>query len=132
MGMTDPIADMLTRIRNGYMAEKREVIIPFSNEKKSIGELLVKEGYLEQISELESSGKKHISVLLKYDEDGEKVISEITRVSKPGRRVYSKAKDIKPFLDSYGVALISTNQGIQTDKECIEKNIGGEVICTVW
>ncbi len=132
MSMTDPIADMLTRIRNGYMAGKGSITMPYSNEKKNVGDILIQEGYLDSSSVDDSQTHKQLIITLKYDEEGKGAINEITRVSKPGRRIYTKSKDIKPFLNSYGVSIISTSKGVHTDKECTEMNLGGEVICTVW
>lgn len=133
MSMTDPIADMLTRIRNAIMVKKEEVRMPSSKIKKAIGETLVEEGYLKEVREEDiGNNKKELICVLKYSPEGESVITEIVRKSKPGRRIYIKAKDMKPVLNGYGIAIISTSKGIMSDRKCRRERLGGELICTVW
>lgn len=129
--MSDPIADMLTRIRNALQVRKNEVSFSNSKTKKSILDVLVSEGYLESYSEFEENGLPNINVKLKYFQ-GKPVIEEIIRISKPGRRVYSKADDILQVRDGFGVAVVSTSNGIMTDKQARKAGVGGEIICTVY
>lgn len=129
--MTDPIADMLTRIRNAYMAKQSETVIPHSNLKLAVAEKLAQLGYLTQVDVSEAGVGKVIKVGLKY-KDKHPVLSGIKRVSTPGRRIYTTAKEIKPVLSGYGSALISTSKGVLSDKEARSTGTGGEVICKVW
>ena len=130
--MTDPIADMLTRIRNGLQARHETVAIPASKEKKEIAKILKEEGFITDYS-VESDGvKKVMTVVLKYGPNNEKVISGLKRISTPGLRVYAKAENLPRVLNGLGVAIISTSQGMMTDKEARAKRIGGEVIAYVW
>jgi len=132
MMMTDPIADMLTRIRNGLQARHETVAIPASKEKKEIAKILKEEGFITDYS-VESDGvKKVMTVVLKYGPNNEKVISGLKRISTPGLRVYAKAENLPRVLNGLGVAIISTSQGMMTDKEARAKRIGGEVIAYVW
>ena len=117
MYLTDPIADMLTRIRNGNMAKHAQVAVPFSKIKESIANILKNEGY--------------IIVSLKTV-DGEAVIKGLKRISKPGRRVYTSVESLPKVLGGLGIAIVSTPQGVITDKECRKHNVGGEVLCYVW
>ncbi|MBD3310910.1 MAG: 30S ribosomal protein S8 [Candidatus Magasanikbacteria bacterium] len=130
MMMTDPIADMLTRIRNAQMVHKSFVEIPFSNLKKNIAEILSREGYLDSVEVLGES-RKIIKIGLKY-KDKKPYISDLQRVSKPGHRVYKKSDEIPYILNGYGTAVISTSFGLMTDKEARSKKVGGEVICSVY
>lgn len=133
MNMTDPIADMLTRIRNGVQADKTTVdVAPASKVKVEIAKILKSEGYIENYS-VEGEGiEKKIVVTLKYGAHGEKVISGIKRISKPGLRVYAKGTEIPKVLNGLGIAIISTSNGMMTDKEARKQHAGGEVVAYVW
>lgn len=132
MMMTDPIADMLTRIRNGLQARHETVTIPSSKEKKEIAKILKEEGFITDYT-VESDGvKKVMTVVLKYGPNNEKVISGLKRISTPGLRVYAKAENLPRVLNGLGIAIISTSQGLMTDKEARAKRIGGEVVAYVW
>ena len=131
MHLTDPIADMLTRIRNGNTARHIEVKIPFSKIKKSIAEILKNEGYIVSYEVKEEGTKKNIIVTLKYF-DGEAVVKGLKRISKPGRRVYSSVESLPKVLGGLGIAVVSTPKGVITDKECRKHSVGGEVLCYVW
>ncbi len=133
MAMTDPIADMLTRIRNAGMAEHSFVDIPSSKIKQEISKILKKEGYIRDIILVKKEdNKKDLRLYLKYDRHGNPVIEGIQRTSKPGRRVYTDAKNLPRVLNGLGIAIISTSFGIVTNYDAKEKNAGGEIICTVW
>lgn len=130
--MTDPIADMLTRIRNANKANHKQVSLPSSNEKKAIAQILLDEGYISNFT-VEEDGKQGILTLdLKYTEDGEKVITGLKRISKPGLRVYAKANEVPKVLDGLGIAIVSTSKGLLTDQNARKENVGGEVLCYVW
>ncbi|MBR7186673.1 MAG: 30S ribosomal protein S8 [Clostridia bacterium] len=129
--MTDPIADMLTRIRNALMVKKDTVEIPASNMKKAIANILLEEGYVSGIEIKEGEHEDIIVVTLKYM-NGKSVIGGLTRVSKPGLRSYSGAKTMPKVLGGYGIAIVSTNKGIMTDKQAKAQNVGGEVLCYVY
>lgn len=129
--MTDPIADMLTRIRNAQSIEHADVLLPYSKMKNELGKMLKKEGYIESIEVIKGEPQKIIKMVLKYN-NGQPVIKSLKRISKPGRRVY-KSKDKLPWvMQSTGVAIISTSQGLFTDKEARIKGVGGEVLCEIW
>ena len=130
--MTDPIADMLTRIRNGVNAKHKSVDVPASNMKKAISEILLDEGYIEKYDLIEDDKQGVIRITLKYGENGEKVISGIKKISKPGLRVYAKANEVPKVLGGLGIAIISTSKGIITDKAARNEGVGGEVLCYVW
>ena len=130
--MTDPIADMLTRIRNGNHARHKSVDITASNIKKEIAKILLDEGYIKNYDLVEDSKQGIIKIDLKYAQSGERVISGIKRISKPGLRVYVKCEDVPKVLGGLGIAIISTSKGIITDKVAREKGVGGEVICYIW
>ncbi len=131
MSRTDLVSDALTIVRNAYKANKEEVLIPYSNMLVGIMEILKKEGYIENFRVIELGKIKKIKIYLKYE--GKKgAISNIKRISKPGRRVYVSKGKIPCVLSGYGIALVSTSQGIITDREAKELRIGGEVICYVW
>ena len=133
MNMTDPIADMLTRIRNGVQARHEAVEIPASKQKVEIAKILKNEGFILNYAVTgETAAEKKITVTLKYGPNNEKVISGIKRISKPGLRVYAKSGSIPRVLNGLGIAIISTSQGLMTDKEARAKNTGGEVIAYVW
>ena len=130
--MTDPIADMLTRIRNGNKANHLSVSLPSSNEKRAIAKILLDEGYIKGFDVEEDNKQGILTIDLKYAEEGEKVISGLRRISKPGLRVYVKANEVPKVLDGLGIAIISTSKGLLTDKAAREANVGGEVMCYVW
>ena len=133
MTMSDPIADMLTRIRNANTAKHDTVDIPASKMKLSIAEILLNEGYIEKYDVVEDGAFKTIRVTLKYGADkNEKVISGLKRISKPGLRVYASCEELPKVLGGLGTAIISTNQGVRTDKEARKMGVGGEVLCFVW
>lgn len=132
MVMTDPIADMLTRIRNANDAGHKSVEIPASNEKKAIAEILLEEGYINKIDYIEDGKQGMIKVALKYGENKSRVIAGIKRISKPGLRVYAGHAELPKVLNGLGIAVISTSQGVMTDKKARKAGIGGEVICYVW
>lgn len=132
MSHTDPIADMLTRIRNAIMAEKREVEIPTSKIKVEIANALKKEGYISGFKVDKSRFPSVLTVSLKYISKKKNVIEGIKRISKPGRRVYVSVDEVPKVLGGLGVALISTSKGLMTGKECRTQNIGGEVLLHVW
>lgn len=128
--MTDPIADMLTRIRNASSANKKEVEVPFSRLKKSLAEIFAREGYLEKVEETKT-GKPNLVLTLKY-RGGAPAITNIKRVSTPGHRRYTKAKEIGQVLNGFGLSIVSTPSGLLTDKEARTKGLGGELICEIW
>ena len=132
--MTDPIADMLTRIRNAVRIERAEVGMPLSKVKRGVAEVLKREGYIWDWREEELEGKpwKQLYIDLKYGPNGERVIQHIKRVSKPGRRIYSKSSKLRPILNGLGISIISTNRGVVSDREARQKNLGGEVLCELW
>jgi small subunit ribosomal protein S8 len=134
MAMTDPIADMLTRIRNGLTAKHEIVNMPASKMKMAIAEILVEEGYLKSATIIkdEKGVQDTISVVLKYGPNNTKVISGIKKISKPGLRVYAKCEDIPKVLNGLGIAVISTSKGIMTDKTARANGAGGEIIAYVW
>ena len=134
MGMTDPIADMLTRIRNGGRAHHREVEIPWSRVKESIARLLVEEGYVREVkrSKPKDSVGEILRVQLKFDKDDKPIITGIMRVSRPGRRVYVGNKEIPQVRRGLGVNLISTPKGILVDRQARKSRVGGELLCAIW
>ena len=133
MSMTDPIADMLTRIRNGLSAEHDTVAIPASKMKVEIARILKQEGYINGYSvEGETAKEKTITVELKYGPDKEKVITGLKRISKPGFRVYAKGDNVHRVLNGLGIAIISTSKGLMTDRDARKQNLGGEVVAYVW
>lgn len=130
--MTDPIADMLTRIRNAVRVEKPHVDVPLSKVKCGLAEVLKREGYIWDWEEIPGQPAKQLRVHLKYGPNGERVIRRIRRVSKPGRRVYSGAAALKPVLGGLGIRIISTSRGVISDREARQRKLGGEVLCEVW
>ncbi len=130
--MTDPIADMLTRIRNGLGAKHDVVRIPSSGLKKEIARILSEEGFVGEVSTDQGESGREIEVTLKYVDGRVPVIRRLERVSKPGRRVYCGKDDVPAVLNGLGVAIVSTSQGVLTDRRCRELGVGGEVICRVW
>ncbi len=130
--MTDPIADMLTRIRNANQNRSKEVIIPSSKVKLEIAKILKEEGFIEEFKVNNESVQSTLTLTLKYGHNKERVITGLKRISKPGLRVYAKAEDIPRVLNGLGIAIISTPKGIMTDKLARKNNVGGEVIAYVW
>ena len=132
MNTTDPIADMLTRIRNANSSKHKTVDVPSSNMKKAIAKILFEEGYIKSFEEIKDDAQGIIRVTLKYDEKGARVIDGIKRISKPGLRVYASKDELPQVLNGLGIALISTSKGIKTDKEARNEGLGGEVLAYVW
>lgn len=132
--MTDPIADMLTRIRNAVRVERPNVEIPLSKLKRGVADVLKREGYIWDWEAVEQEGEPsgRIRIDLKYGPNGEGVIRHIKRVSKPGRRVYQKYKELRPILNGLGITIISTSRGVISDREARQRQLGGEVLCEVW
>ena len=132
MNTTDPIADMLTRIRNANSAKHKTVDIPASKMKTAIAEILFKEGYIKSFELINNENQGIIRITLKYDEKGARVIDGIKRISKPGLRVYAGKEELPRVLNGLGTAIISTSKGLKTDKEAREAGIGGEVLAYIW
>ena len=132
MLVTDPIADMLTRIRNAINVKHESVSIPASNEKRAIAKILLEEGYIRGYEETEDEGKKNIFITLKYDETGDSIIQGLKRISKPGLRIYAQKDKLPKVLSGLGIAIVSTNKGIVTDKVARKLGVGGEVLAYVW
>lgn len=132
MTMTDPIADMLTRIRNANTVGHETVEIPASKMKKAIAEILKEEGYITDFDVIEDDKQGMIKVTMKYGSNKERVISGIKKISKPGLKVYAKANEVPKVLGGLGIAIISTSKGIVSDKEARKLGVGGEVICYLW
>lgn len=130
--MTDPIADMLTRIRNAVRVERPFVEVPISKVKRGLAEVLKREGYIWDYQVLEAVPVPQLRLELKYGPNGERVIQRLRRVSKPGRRIYSRARDLRPILNGLGITVISTSRGVVSDREARQRNLGGEVLCEVW
>jgi small subunit ribosomal protein S8 len=131
MNNQDPIADMLTRIRNANRVGRKKVLIPRSKICSGIAQVLKDEGYIERFDSVDGGPQGFLQVELKYSLAGEKVIHEITRVSKPGRRVYRSVEDLPQVLDGLGIAVVSTSKGVMSDRVAREQNVGGELLCTV-
>lgn len=132
MQITDPIADMLTRIRNANSAKHETVDVPASKMKKAIAEILCEEGYIKNYQVIEDNKQGVIRIALKYGPSKEKVISGLKRVSKPGLRIYAGAEELPRVLKGLGIAIISTSKGVMTDKKARKENIGGEVLAFIW
>lgn len=132
MGMTDPIADMLTRIRNANHRKHPDVEMPASNVKLEILKVMQDEGFIGNIEEIQDNKQGLLKVTLKYTENKEQVIKGITRISKPGLRVYARASEMPRVLNGLGVAIVSTSNGVMTDKEARKLKVGGEVIAYIW
>ena len=132
MNITDPIADMLTRIRNANSAKFKTDDIQASKMKKAIAETLLEEGYIKSFEEIDNGNQGIIRVSLKYDEKGAKVIAGLKRISKPGLRIYASKDELPKVLDGLGIALISTSKGVMTDKKARELGVGGEVLAYIW
>jgi small subunit ribosomal protein S8 len=131
MSLSDPIADMLTRIRNASRINRNQVLVRASKICEGIVTVLKKEGYIEDFDRIDDGKQGILRVTLKYDTEGQSVIREIARTSKPGRRIYSSVEQLPRVLDGMGIAIISTSKGIMSDKECRTANVGGEILCTV-
>lgn len=131
MSLSDPIADMLTRIRNGARVQKSEVKIKASKVCEGVARVLKEEGYINDYDRIDDGKQGLLRVFLKYSQEGISVISEIKRVSKPGRRVYSSNKELPDVLGGLGIVIVSTSKGVMSDRNCRKENIGGELICTV-
>lgn len=132
MTMSDPVADMLTRIRNGGKAKFDSVDIPGSKLKIEIAKVLKEQGYIKNYKFIEDNKQGILKVYLKYGEDRSHTIFGLERTSKPSRRIYTKSKDIKPVLNGLGIAILSTSKGIMTDKQARKENVGGEILCKIW
>ncbi len=132
MQITDPIADMLTRIRNANSAKHESVDVPASNMKKAIAQILLEEGYIKNYQVIEDDKQGVIKVTLKYGENKSKVISGLKRISKPGLRVYASCEKLPRVLNGLGVAVISTSKGVMTDKQARAQKVGGEVLAFIW
>ena len=133
MTMTDPVADLLSRIRTAYMAKHDRLDVPLSKVKLEVCRILKEQGYVESFELLDSdSVKRQVRIYLRYTPNGEPLIRSIKRISKPGRRVYKGAEEIRPVLNGLGVGIISTSQGLLTDSQARQRRVGGEVLCEVW
>lgn len=132
MSQTDPIADMLTRLRNAASMKKRDVTIPSSRLKVEIAKVLKEEGYIRNFKVIDDNKQGLLNIVLKYTEDGQSVISGLRRVSRPGCRLFCTRETIPKVLDGLGIAIISTSKGIMTGKKCEEMGVGGEILCYIW
>ena len=133
MNTTDPIADMLTRIRNANSSKHKTVDIPSSNMKLAIANILLNEGYIKALEEIKSENNQGIiRITLKYDEKGSRVIDGLKRISKPGLRVYASKDELPQVLNGLGIAIVSTSKGVMTDKEARKENLGGEILAYIW
>ncbi|MBB5325774.1 small subunit ribosomal protein S8 [Anoxybacillus tepidamans] len=132
MVMTDPIADMLTRIRNANMVRHEKLEVPASKMKREIAEILKREGFIRDVEYIEDNKQGILRIFLKYGPNNERVITGLKRISKPGLRVYAKAHEVPRVLNGLGIAILSTSQGILTDKEARQKGTGGEVLAYIW
>jgi len=132
MTMSDPIADMLTRIRNANMVRHEKLEVPASNLKKQVAEILKREGFIRDVEYVEDNKQGIIRIFLKYGKDNERVITGLKRISKPGLRVYAKTNEVPKVLNGLGIALVSTSQGVLTDKEARAKQVGGEILAYIW
>lgn len=130
--VTDPIADMLTRIRNAILAKHSEVSVNASKEKMEIAKILVEEGYITSADLVDNGKFKDIKIILKYNQTGENAIQGLKRISKPGLRIYAGKENLPKVINGLGIAIISTNKGIITDKKARKQNVGGEVLAYVW
>jgi len=132
MSQTDPIADMLTRIRNSARIKKKEVLIPSSKLKVEIAKILKEEGYIRNFKVVDDNKQGFLNIALKYTDDSQSVISGLRRISRPGCRLFCTRESIPKVLDGLGIAVISTSQGIMTGNRCEELGLGGEILCFVW
>ncbi|RKY23671.1 MAG: 30S ribosomal protein S8 [Planctomycetota bacterium] len=131
MSLSDPIADMLTRIRNAVRINRENVSIKKSNICEGIATVLKQEGYIEDFDRIDDGKQGILRVTLKYDQGGRPIINEITRISKPGKRIYSSVEQLPHVLGGMGIAIVSTSKGVMSDRNCRQNNIGGEILCTV-
>jgi small subunit ribosomal protein S8 len=132
MVVTDPIADMLTRIRNALVVKHEMVEVPASNMKRAIARILLEEGYIKDYTEIDDGKQGVLKITLKYGQNDQRVITGLKRISKPGLRVYAKKDQIPKVLGGLGIAIISTSKGIMTDKQARKQGLGGEVLCYIW
>ena len=132
MVVTDPIADMLTRLRNAITAKHEEVLVPVSKEKEAIAKILLDEGYIKSFEVVEEKKNKQLKISIKYDNNGNSVIYGLKRISKPGLRVYAGVDNLPQVIGGMGIAILSTNKGIITDKKARELKVGGEVLAYIW
>jgi small subunit ribosomal protein S8 len=132
MKTSDPLSDLLTRLRNGMRAGHDKVDVPSSRVKEAVLKVLEEEGYIASFRKVQDAGRPVLRVGLKYDPEGEPIVSGLERVSRPGRRVYAKADDIPSVLGGLGMSIVSTSKGIVTDKKARQSRLGGEVLCNVW
>lgn len=130
--MVDPIADMLTRIRNAVNVERPHVDMPTSRVKQGVADVLKREGFIWDFEVVEEQPVSQLRVELKYGHNGEKVIQHIKRISSPGCRVYRKAKELRPVLNGLGISVLSTSRGVISDREARQRGVGGEVLCELW
>ena len=131
MSLSDPIADMLTRIRNALRINKKQVIVKASNICEGIAAVLKKEGYIEDFDRIDDSKQGILRVTLKYDVEGQPIISEVARTSKPGKRIYLSVEQLPHVLDGMGIAVVSTSKGVMSDRDCRSARVSGEILCTV-
>lgn len=133
MSMTDPISDLLTRIRNAHLAKHDRLDVPVSRQKLEVCRLLKEEGFIRNYREIDSDGPiKSVRIFLRYSNQGEPAINHVERISKPGRRVYRRASEIQPVRNGLGVGIVSTSQGLLTDAQARERKVGGEIVCELW
>ena len=132
MLMNDPIADMLTRIRNALIARHDTVTLPASNMKKAIAKIMLEEGYIKSVDYIDDGVQGQIKIVLKYVENKQSVINGLKRISTPGLRVYARTDELPKVLGGLGIAIVSTSKGLMTDKVARKENIGGEVLCYIW
>lgn len=132
MSLTDPIADMLTRIRNAVLVKKKDVNMPSSRLKVEIAKILKEEGYIKNFKVIDDNKQGNLVLTLKYTEDNRSVITGLQKISKPGCRIYCKSDSIPKVLDGLGITIVSTSRGVVSGKKCEEKGIGGEVLCYIW
>ncbi len=132
MSASDPVADMLTKVRNAAMARHEKVDVPASKLKLEIVKILKTEGYIKNFKKVQEEGKNILRIFLKYDDDNNPVIHGVKKISTPGRRVYSGYKDLPRVYNGYGTIIVSTSSGVTTGKKATEKMVGGELVCTIW
>ena len=132
MSASDPVADMLTKVRNAAMARHEKVDVPASKLKLEIVKILKTEGYIKNFKKVQEDGKNILRIFLKYDDDNNPVIHGVKKISTPGRRVYSGYKDLPRVFNGYGTIIVSTSSGVTTGKKATEKMVGGELVCTIW
>ena len=132
MSLTDPIADMLTRIRNAILVKKSEVRLPSSRMKVEIAKILKEEGYIRNFKVVDDNKQGMLDISLKYNPESQSVITGLKRISKPGCRIFCKSDSIPKVLDGLGIVIVSTSGGVLTGKKCVEKKVGGEVLCSIW